>query len=428
VFRTLHDDDSIFYRITPPSTLAYFASSTNPISILDPLVPVAPGIVDAFSDAQVLANAWGTLILPEQGGPLDNDTPPSATFVCTHKNRLWATSIDDDKAVFYSKTFVRGEAPAFSYLQQVRLDDSKEGVTALASLDDKLAIFTPGAIYYVYGDGPADTGLGGSFSEATFLSSNAGCINGRSVVWNDMGVFFQSATGIYLLTTSMQLTYIGEPVKLILEEYDTIVDAVHDPKRAWVMWLVRNNTSSPRSKWIVYDYQVQAWTTWTTEAMTLGGCTSHTLWGDHHVWTDASKVCVETYGTPGYDPGDVWVTATIETPWIKLAGIGGFERVKHVILTTSLKSDHELFVGISNDFDNAIGQGQTFQMVGGAGDPMRLDLHVRDQKATALRVRIQDIAPVAVTPAQPTGFSIAGLSLEAGVKMGRAKVPADNRK
>jgi hypothetical protein len=429
IFRTLHDDDAIFYRITPPSTLNYNAPSTNPISSLAPLVPLAQAITDAFSDAQVLANAWGTLILPEQGGPLDNDTPPSATFVCTHKNRLWATSIDDDKAVFYSKTFVRGEAPAFSYLQQVRLDDSVEGVTALASLDDKLAIFTTSAIYYVYGDGPADTGLGGSFSEATFLSSNAGCVNGRSVVWNDMGVFFQSATGIYLLSTSMQLTYIGEPVKLLLEEYDTIVEAVYDPKRAWVMWLVRNDASSPKSKWIVYDYQVNAWTTWSTDAMTALGSTSHTLWDDKHVWTDATNVCVETYGTPGYDPGDTWIQSRIETPWVKLASIGGYERVKHVILTTSYHSEHTLVVEMSNDFNYGIVQGQSFAIGPAAvGDPFVLDMHVKQQKATAVKVRITDVAPAVVDAAQPTGFSIAGLSLEAGVKMGRAKVPADNRR
>lgn len=429
VFRTLKNDNAIFYRVTPPSTLNYNAASTNPISSLAPIVPLAGNIADTYSDTLLLANGWGTLILPEQGGPLDNDTPPSATFVCTHKNRLWATSIDDDKAVYYSKTFVRGEAPAFSYLQQVRLDDSVEGVTALASLDDKLAIFTTSAIYYVYGDGPADTGLGGSFSEATFLSSNAGCVNGRSVVWNDMGVFFQSATGIYLLSTSMQLTYIGEPVKLLLEEYSYVVEAVHDPKRAWVMWLVRNESKIIKSKWIVYDYQVNAWTTWSTDAMAALGCVSHTLWNDKHVWTDADKVCVETYGTPGYDPGNTWIQSRIETPWVKLASIGGYERVKHVILTTSYHSEHTLVVEMSNDFNYGIVQGQGFAIGPAAvGDPFVLDMHVKEQKATAVKIRITDMAPLVVDAAQPTGFSIAGLSLEAGVKMGRAKVPADNRR
>lgn len=429
IFRTLKNDDAIFYRVTPPSTLNYNAASTNPISSLAPLVPLAGNITDTYGDAQLLLNGWGTLILPEQGGPLDNDTPPSATFVCTHKNRLWATSIDDDKAVYYSKTFVRGEAPAFSMLQQVRLDDSTDGVTALASLDDKLAIFTASAIYYIFGDGPADTGLGGSFSEATFLSSNAGCVNGRSVIWNDMGVFFQSATGIYLLSTSMQLTYIGEPVKLLLEEYSYVVEAVHDPKRAWVMWLVRNESNIIKSKWIVYDYQVNAWSTWSTDAMAALGCVSHTLWDNKHVWTDAGSVCVETYGTAGYDPGDTWIQSRIETPWVKLASIGGYERVKHVILTTSYHSEHTLMVEMSNDFNYGIVQGQSFA-IGPAtvGDPYVLDMHVKEQKATAVKIRITDIAPAVVDAAQPTGLSIAGLSLEAGVKMGRAKVPADNRR
>ena len=428
IFRTTKNSDSIFYRISPPATLAY-VSVTNPISLLDSLQPVVT-FDDAFSDAQMLANGWGTLILPEQGGALDNDTPPTATYTTTHKNRLWATSIDDDKAVLYSKVFVRGEGPGFSQLQQARLDSSDRPVVAMAPLDDKLVIFTDSEIYYVFGDGPADTGAGGSFSEPMLVSSNAGCINARSIVANDQGVYFQSKSGFYLLSTGLQLTFIGEPVKLTLEDYHEVVDALHDGKRAWILWLVRRASgTAPASKWVIYDYQVNAWTTWSTASMAAGGVVSHALYDERHVWTDGAAVCVEGQGTLGYDPGPAWITATLETPWVKVAGIGGYQRLKHVIITAEAKSAHSVRATIYNDFATAPTQTVTLSTLAMTGIPVeRLDIHVKEQKASAIKIKLQDLDNIVTAPADPTGFSIAGLSLLVGVKTGVAKVPANNRR
>lgn len=438
IYRTTIGTTFPFYRLTPPIANFYAqAVITKPDTW-------AVTYTDDTDDAQLVNNAYGEILLEEQGGPLNNEFPPPALHTCTHKNRLWIVSADDDHAVWFSKMFVRGEGPGFNVLQQVRIDDSPDGITALASLDDKLVIFTPSRIYYVVGDGPADTGTNGSFSDPFLVTSAAGCLDARSVVTFDGGVAFKSRGGMYVLNRSLQVEFFGANVQETFRAYNNVLAVAHDPDRSWLVWLcgvteVQGEVFGPKSIFLVHDYLRKAWFTWTTAAADADGVLAQVMVAGQHVWADHTTLALEGggvgpagFGTAGYDPGDTWITSTLETPWLKFAGMAGFERVRHVVFTGQRMSPHALQVELKNDFDETTLQTQSFDATGATtlvGLPVeRLDVHVRYQKASAIKVRLSDAGPDVPVAGYPAGYLIAGLSLETGAKQGRAKLPQPNRR
>ena len=56
--------------------------------------------------------------------------------------------------------------------------------------------------------------------------------------------------------------------------------------------------------------------------------TAQTTWQGRHVIVSGTPA-LESYGSqPGYDPGGLWVTSEIETPWLRASALGGFGRRK----------------------------------------------------------------------------------------------------
>ena len=80
-------------------------------------------------------------------------------------------------------------------------------------MDEKLVIFKESAIFYLSGDGPNNLGQQDTFIKPELVSSDIGCININSVVLTPDGLMFKSKKGIYLLSRSMQLAYIGANVE-----------------------------------------------------------------------------------------------------------------------------------------------------------------------------------------------------------------------
>jgi hypothetical protein len=429
LYRSQKNAPEILYRLTPPASAAG-----------DPLfndrVGTTVNHTDDVSDADLVQLGYGQLVPQDAGGPLDNEPPPGATAVCVHKNRAWLASAEDDRAVWFSKRFVAGEAPGFNVIQQIRLDDSPDGVTALASLDDKLVIFTRSRVYYVIGDGPADTGQNGSFSDPILVTSSVGCIDARSVVTFEGGVAFQGRGGIYLLTRALELVFIGAAVQETVGSSTEICSVAHDADRSWLVWLCAREVPSPLevgvtidvTTFVVFDYHRKVWFTWTVDSDIAQK--GQAFWQGQHVWSNGLAVALESES--GFDPGDTWITSTLESPWIKLNGIAGFQRVKHVVITAQRSTPHHITLDLFNDYRDVAAQTQTFDVTSGGptlGLPVeRLDCHVKYQKASAIKIQLSDAPPDIGVSTGATGCSIAGLALLAGVKEGTGKLPAPNRR
>jgi hypothetical protein len=419
VYRTRAGVSSPFYRLNDrleiPSTSTYLANDPAAFSV---------SYIDTKSDSDLTSG-----FLYTDGGILENQCAPPSSAIAVHKNRMWLASTTDSRRLYFSKTFVPTEAPGFNEILTLRLDDSPDNITALASLDSSLIVFTRSRIYAVSGDGPDDTGANGSFTTPQLIAANAGCVDPRSVVSFSGGVFFQSAEGLSLLARDTSVTYAGANVLQAVGATPTFRATVHDTANRRIQWLVTPNGGA--AYFIVYDYGWDLWTLWLPSS---GSAFAATRWNGGLAFADhlsTPHVNVERYGaTPGFDNG-AWVTSRIGTPWIRLGAIGGFQRVWRLGLLLSQLSKCVVYVDVYVDYDDD-GAVETHTLnldtdTTIAGDPPRVQLHLQRQKCSAIRFVVRDAAPADPNSRNPTGVALVGLTLELGMKQGSAKLPATNK-
>lgn len=431
MYRTLKDSTGPYYRITrplnaetPAATPTQWLVASEPSGVFYLGTDGRSGVLeDNTTDALLLSHGYGTLYT--EGGVLESVQPPAASCVLAHKGRAWLASAEDDRELWYSKPLAAGHPPEFSDALTLRLDESPDGITALASLDDKLVVFTTSRIYIVQGDGPSATGQGGSFLAPQLVASEAGCVDPRSVISSDAGVFFRSARGIAVLTRSLEVQYVGQYVQDEVTSASVINSVVLDAARRRITWCLADRV-------LVYDYEHQAWLTWSlTGDDGAQPLSSHALSGGLVVAaTPDLGVHLEAHGPdPGRDEAGGF-DGVVETPWLHLAGMSGFQRARRFYLLARDLGAHAILVQAYNDYSDSPSQTHTF-LVDGSDDPVglpveRLMMHVAQQKCSAIKFRVT-MRP-ADTEALPPGVSLAGMSLEIGLESGGARLPAPNRK
>lgn len=408
LYRTLANG-TVFYRVT---------SQTSPV--LNTAAARSTGkvtITDTLSDAAIASNQ----ILYTVGGEVENINGPSPTLILSFKNRLFALTGEDPSAVYYSKELIQGLAPAFNDTLRISVNPQFGNITALGSLDDKLVIFKPAAIYVVAGDGPLPNGQQNTFSEAAKIASDVGCTNPSSVVETPLGLMFQSAKGIYLLDRSLSVQYIGAPVEAFNSL--TVSGAFVLPYANQVRFTTTQGTT------LVFDYVQSVWTVRTGEAAV--GAVS---WNGQAAYLRSNgQVAVETSGQNNSDGAAV--LTKVKTGFYSFAGLQGFQRVWRVLVLGEFEGNHVLKVSIFTDYKQtaddtfyvAVGDSsfcsqasvralttQAATFTGGASDTAyQFAVKPRVQKCEAMAVQIEDAFPTG-TPTK--GMNISSVSFEVGAK------------
>ena len=391
-------------------------------------------IVDSEPDLTLIAAARGQLYT--DGGAVDNDTPPPSRHLCVHGGRVWLVSAEK-REIWFSKYIVQGEAPAFSALLRITLDDSPDDPVACEALGASLAIFTGSRIYLLpVNPGPGDTGAP-AYPAPDAVQTSWGCVDARSVISYRDGVAFQSKDGLRLLTLGGDVLPLGDSAQDHLADYPTILGSVLDEERMRVLWLCANGAG--RTIVLCWDYRHQAWTSWSWSDDLALTARAHCLWQGRHVLAAESPtlygVWCESYGdNPGFDPGPTlptWVTATIETPWIHLGAVGGYQRLWWVHLQLEKNSAYGLELRFFVDGDDSLAvQTETWtvsQMNSLITAPRQpLLVGVKEQVCSTVKLRITDTEPAVAVTENPTGFSYHELALLAGGKPGLNKLPKGN--
>lgn len=427
VFRT-EAGGSVFYRLTPPPTIGTVALFND---------KTAETVAYADNVGNVLALGYGTLYT--DGGIQANLPVPGARAVCSWGNRLWLAACDDPRKVYFSKPIVKGEGPGFHEGFVVRLDDSAGGVTALAPLGTNLLIFTASAIYVVSGDGPNDTGQAGSFNGPRLLVADTGCVDGRSIAVYPGGCVFLSANGLRQVTGDGQISDIGDPVQDETKGA-TVLRSIVDAPRQRVYSILDYGTS--QNQLAVFDYHFGCWSTWRTYGRVAGDppvpqpgrVFAHCLWNGKHILSTAEQGIIFEAGAgePGLDDL-VYPVATLETPWVHVGGVAGFQRLRRVTIVGERLSYHACKLEFFVDFnDSTAVQSVTFDAGSAStieGLPVeRLQVHVARQKSAAVKVRISSLPPAAgAIVSSPVGFDLAAVQFEIGVKPPGSRLPTTNK-
>jgi hypothetical protein len=343
VARSLPGATSRHWRVTSldPTTSGatangYIANSTSVDSVT---------FVDRMSDAD--------LQLQEEiytvGGILSNDPVPLGSHVAAGKNRLFYTDAQAGNIIRYSKRIASGFAAEFAPELQHDVDPLGGDVTAIAVMDDVVYAFKASHIFAFNGDGAAEDGTNsGNFQETTvtgfsssqIITSDVGCTDPASIVLTPEGLLFKSAKGIYLLTRSRQVTYVGAPVEAYNDQ--NVRRATVLPDRTAVLFLTDSGSS------LYFDYLFQQWSTFTNHE----GYDAAVVNSTYYYLRTSDVVYRETPGV--YSDAGSRITLRLETAWLHLhEHLQGFQRFWKLLLLGTWSSPHQLGVSYRLNYDEA---------------------------------------------------------------------------
>ena len=413
IYRTA-DTGTLFQRVTLISAPTYNDPTVDTVDFIDTITDTA------------LASRE---LLYTTGGVLENDAPPSISYLGRTKNRIFAVSEEDPNTVWFSKEYIPGSGVEFSEFQKIRVDPAGGPITALATMDDKVIIFKAQAIYGFGGTGPDEAGGGAAFPQPDEIAVDVGCADARAVTKSDNGLLFKSEKGRYRLNRSMNVEYVGAEVEGFNDLADTSAVLLADVNQ------IRFTTATGPT--LMYDYEHRQWGTFTGQA-----AVDAIRWGSSYVWLGSDgKVWEETANI--FRDGNVRYPIKLVTAWIKLAGLQGFQRVRRALAIGNANGEHILEVGVGYNyepaypeifqFDSRVLEGSFWgsstywgadSVWGGVEDSLyQWEMHLARQKSQSVRFRFQDL-PVT---AEDEGFEIAGLALLAGFKKGAAKLRNEKR-
>lgn len=426
--------------------LTYYISPTASIEV--ELVPehlFQVGMPTLYTDSEVLENA---VVTPSK-------------HVAAWGMRLWLAQGRD---VWFSRELLDGEEPAFNESLSVRMQSD---CTGLVGLDDRLVLFCKNAIYWIAGDGPTDTGEGGTFGNPQRVPTDYGCVDARSVVRTEKGVFFQSARGIELLDRSLMPQVVSSGVDKWMREwgYSEIVAAAWDPE----MQICRFAAKNPSDGSYVILCLHTLYGAWTTAGIPSVGDEDRTYipvglvrafnrnWialGDdagynYDIFGPRCRLAMESHGPTGvsYLDGPVgstgatlnrWPQMTIETANIKLDGLLGFMRVWRAdVLVKNMSYETGISVGYYTDYSSTVASASRSWTsaadiaAGATASPThyRYQVHLDKQKCSAVRLVIKDEQLADGSGiVYPTFMTFVGFGFEWGQRPGTGRGQSGGKK
>ena len=427
----------VLYRTTNKGTVFYRVGA----------IEAAPGAIRLvfFSDFMTDEILKSQQQLYTQPGTLGTSQPRQAPpfFSCetVHMDRVFGAN---GKTIFYSAVAVEGEGTWFSDAFQFIVERGG-GITGLCSQDGHLYVFKEDSIFYVDGQGPPENGGNGTeFSSPIELPAEVGCINARSIVRTQDGVMFQSTRGIEVLTRAQSVEWIGEPVRDKVSSNPVITSAVLDEETCRAIFtMAPSESDAGPTPGILLIYNLNT-RTWSTSEVVLGETSQAYACGAIVPnYDDNNRPIYAFVASDGFvlnetrdsfydvDLSNVktFVPMTVETPNVKMAGLQGFQRIWRVQLEGVRESPHDLSISIATDYEVGYPQSRTW-----VWDEIetfkkeQIEVHVKQQKSRALRIKIQDSPP---TGGELEGdgktITLFGLALTWGQKMGTDKLPAVQR-
>ena len=288
-------------------------------------------------------------LLYTTGGVLDHVNPPSSSMQIVHRGRK--ALVDETlRSVWFSKIFEVGVAPGFNEVMVVPFPDGGD-ITALASMDDKFIVFKSTYVFVMYGDGPNQLGTGSDWTVPQRLASDVGAVSWQSVVLTPAGLMFQASNGIYLLSRSLQVSFIGKAVTDTLALYPVITSSTLVSGATQVRFTCNNGSTSIS---IIYDYLLDQWLTHSyarlssqvaSAAMSVGATPQYTLLTtDGNIWQERLPLDGNLYLDSDVNGSTWFVPTSITTAPVKFLTQGNnrFGRVQfygEILEATGLKMD-----------------------------------------------------------------------------------------
>lgn len=433
---------SIFYRCFGNDGWSVGSGGTvDETPANDPTVPWID-IIDNNSDADIEDNdilSWQ--FVNGLWAPLVPIQPPALPVVAKWRNRAWGAGGEEPGVIWYSIEMLPEPggtaltAPEFNSANTYRLDSGAEQVTAMHPMDSVLVVFTDRNIYILTGDGTDAAGFGSTLDHQLVVEGT-GCIDPRSVARIPDGVMFQSMKGIYILTRTFELRYIGSPVEDVVRNAGNIHAATVMEDRNQVRFIL-NEAPSASQRVLIYDYLFDQWSrivfdddivatanlSTYTDGLDWRGRNGETV----HVILAGQGLLIERADDANAfidsdQGGTAAVFMDVRTGWVNLEQIADFKRLRSVLVTLSKPQSTAVTIDIDYEIDGTFDAAQTDTFTSASPAKKTIRIRPRIQKCTAIRLRVYETGAIALTE----NIKIHAVTLEIASKRGHLKVPDAN--
>lgn len=380
-----------------------------------------------FTDVESDANISQTGFIYTDGNALQNDLAPSCRFVASSEERVWFGGLWDTNIIQASKVIVPGEPI------QCTDDPSHQVVlpvpcTGLAYMDGNVVAFGASSIYLISSSGgPNDQGAG-SFSPPQQLTRSVGCCDYRSILETNVGIFFQSELGIYLLPRGFgPAQYVGMGVQDVMatsgDARATVLGAASQVSRgnhlAQFLVATAGQTETQAQTLLSYDLDSGSWFEDTLpvairEIASVSGAEPFS--GLAYVLADlnsthfSTPVLYETAAATNDANGNgsgVAIQQTARTAWVHPFGLGGFGKVNVVMVAVETTGASQALTVSAQTDDGAIETGTWTITTPGVVSYRALYL-ANIRACTSIQVTIQG----SVTPPAQGEFKFISATLE----------------
>lgn len=411
----------VVYRTEVNGTIFHQVTSVAAPLLNDPTTDTVT-YLDTLSDPALIGNP----LLYTTGGVLENIAVPAPKLLTTYANRLIVVPSEDANSFWYSKEIVPGAPVEFSDFFVQNIDQRGGEITGIVQMDSNLLLFKETRIFVQSGNGPDSTGSQNDFQNAQLVTSDGGCTNPRSIVLVPHGVMYKSLKGIYLLDRSLAVQYIGAEVEAFNNATITAANLI--PSTTQVRFTL--DTGSV----LVYDYYMGQWSVDTAynavDAVIFKDLFTHV--------TESGIVMQETPGT--YTDNNRFIKLLLQTSWLSMAGVQGFQRAYRALFLGEYKSPHKLRIQVAYDFDPSFRQEDLIDLTtvypitnfgddtpygsepvyGGQYPQYQFQIDFAIQKCQSILFQIEDVQSTNFGE----GLALSGFNLMVGAKKGSNKVPA----
>ena len=359
------------------------------------------------------------------GEILGNIPPPSCTDLVLHRDRIFAAAVDG--SIWYSKKLTPNTAPEFSDLQTIAIEQYRGDISAIGSVREYLIVITQEHAYLVGGDGKNAAGVGTDFSPPTIFARNSGAEPGCARTNSPVGFIYQAKGGIYQVSASMQVEWIGSPVEDTVDA-SKVLRAVTNDSEGEIYFSLDDATKGL----LVYNYVFNTWATWEPVAGVLGGDirgvglivsdTTLCFVTPNGVFLEQSAAYIDD-GTTGGAGATSTYSLEVETAWLRANQFLHLARFYRILISGTYKSDHTLECSVYYNYtDGAATDTQTKAVTLANSDPYIFRKHLAQQKARAIKIKIKDILPIGGTS---ECYALDGIGLEFGQRAGTMVTGAD---
>jgi len=354
----------------------------------------------------------------DAGDVFGNIAPPCSTDITLHKNRIFLSIIDG--SIWYSKKLTPKRGAEFSDLQVKPIENYSASISCIGAVRDYLVVVTTENAYFLAGDGPNAAGIGTDFSPPTIFSrdsgANAGCARGNSPV----GFIYRAKGGIYRVSPSMQMEWIGAPVEDTVDEYEPTRVVVNDTQGEVYFGLTSGGKKSIAI--LVYNYVFNAWSIWKPRYSAFGSVITPTGMMVHDGTLNFSipngYLLEQNAGFTDIGSSTFDYSLLVTTPWFRSEQFLHMARFYNILISGTYKSDHTLNCTIYSNYDESITDAQTLVITSANSSPYILRQHVGNQKARAIKLTISDTP----TSGSFESYQLDGIGIELGVRAGTFKL------